>query len=377
MIYLDNAAATPIDDEVVSVMAPYYQEKFFNPSATYLPARQLRKEIDEARASIAKWLGAKSTEIVFTAGATEANNLAIRGVMAKHPKGNIIISAIEHESIIEPAKNFKYKTLGVKKNGLIELEELAAIVDDETVLVSIIYANNEIGTVQSISKIGQLLKSIRTTRKEKGNPLPLYLHTDAAQAANYLDLHTARLGVDLMTVNGSKIYGPKQTGFLFVRSGVDIEPQILGGGQELGRRNGTENVSGIIGLAKALEKAQLVRSEENKRLQQLQSYFIDRLTVEFPKASINGTVKTRLPNNVHFTLPGQDNERLVMALDEHEIYCATGSACSAAKGELSHVLSAIGLSRAETTASLRVSMGRQTTKNEIDEFISTLKKISQ
>lgn len=375
MIYLDYAAATPMDRQVAEAMQPYFSEKFFNPSATYLPAVQIRKDLDAARASIAHWIGARSSEIVFTAGGTEANNLAIRGVMEQFPDGNLVVSAIEHESVLQVAEAYDHRIAPVSKDGIVDLAELEKSIDDKTALVSIMYANNEVGSVQPIRQIASVIEAIRRARRSSGNDLPLYFHTDAAQAANYLDLHAARLGVDLMTLNAGKIYGPKQCGLLFVSSGVRLKPQVLGGGQERGMRSGTENVPGVIGFAKALSLAKERQAPETKRLNDLQKLFFELLSKTIPDVIVNGSRRKRLANNVHITIPGQDNERLLIALDQAGILCAAGSACSASSEEPSHVLKAMGVSEADARSSLRFSMGLYTTEDDVRTVVSTLAKL--
>lgn len=372
-IYIDYAATTPLDDDVLKVMKPYFSEKFYNPSANYLDAKKLRKEVDEARKKVAFWLGAKQTEIIFTAGGTEANNLAINGIMQKYPEAEILVSSVEHDSVLIPAEKYASKQIKVDKTGRIDLEDLKKKISDKTVLVSVIYANSEIGTIEPIKDVAKIVNAERSRRK---NELPIYLHTDACQAANYLDLHVSRLGVDLLTINGGKIYGPKQSGFLFVKSGIKINPQIFGGGQERGIRSGTENVPAIIGLSEALDKAQKMKREESERLSELQAYFFDQLQKSISKALVNGSLKNRLPNNLHFTLPGEDNERLLFALDEEGIMAAAGSACSASSDTPSHVLKAIGLSDEEARSSLRFSMGRSSKRADIDRIIHSLKKFT-
>jgi len=375
MIYLDNAAATPMAGEVIDAMRPYYSDKFFNPSANYLPARQVKQDIDSARSLIAYWLGARKPEIIFTAGATEANNLAIRGVLEAFPGSNIVITAIEHESVLNPANLFINNLAPVNKAGIVQPDKLVSLINDQTVLVSVMYANNEIGSIQPIKQIAQKLETIRIARKKKGNKLPLYFHSDAAQAPNYLDLHVARLGVDLMTINGGKIYGPKQSGFLFVKSGTKILPLIYGGGQENNLRSGTENVANIIGLSVALDKAQKIREAESKRLSKLQEKLISDLKDLIPSIVVNGSLTSRLANNVHITIPGQDSERLLFKLEGSDIYCASGSACSAAKGNLSHVLSAIGHSNDQVRSSIRITMGRATKESDLKVLIKALREI--
>lgn len=374
-LYFDYAAATPLDPVVLQAMQPYFTELFYNPSATYWVAHEVKKALQTARAQVANWLGAKPTEIIFTAGGTEANNLAIHGLLRQFPKANIITSAIEHESVLQPAAQYDHREAPVTAAGVIDLEKLEALIDDNTVLVSVMYANNEVGTVQPIRQIAKLVENVRKARRTAGNDLPLYFHTDACQAAAYLDIHTARLGVDLLTLNAGKIYGPKQCGALFVASHVRLQPDIVGGGQERNLRSGTENVPGIMGFATALDLVQQRRHEETARLQKLQQSFFDELTQAIPDVIINGSQKTRLPNNVHITIPGQDNERLLIALDEAGVLCAAGSACSASSEEPSHVLRAMGITDADAQASLRFTMGRFSDEQAVKTAVATLSKL--
>lgn len=375
LIYLDYAAATPVDPAVLEAMQPYFSAQFYNPSATYMAAEQVRKDLDAARGRVAHWLGARPSEVVFTAGGTEANNLALHGVMRQFADGNIVVSAIEHESVLAAAHRYDCREAGVTSEGLIDVDKLTALIDDKTVFVSVMYANNEVGTIQPIRQLAQVLEGIRKARKKEGSSRPLYLHTDAAQAAAYLDLHTARLGVDLMTINAGKIYGPKQVGALFVSSRVQLSPQVLGGGQERGLRSGTENVAGAIGLAKALDLVQERRHQEVARLQSLQAKFFDAIESNFPGTLINGSRKHRLPNNVHVTFVGQDNERLIFQLDEAGILCAAGSACSASSEEPSHVLKAMGKTDQDAQSSLRFTMGIRTTESDIDRTLTVLETL--
>lgn len=368
LIYLDHAAATPVDASVLKAMEPYFSERFYNPSASYGIARAVARELELARRKIAHYLGARGSEITFTAGGTEANNLAIHGVMRQFPGGNIVISAVEHESVLMPAGQYEVRTLPVLPDGRINLAKLPELIDENTVLVSVMYANNEIGTIQPLRKISQLIQGIRKSRPS----LPLYLHTDACQAAAYLDLHVARLGVDLLSINGGKIYGPKQSGALYVGRNVQLQPLVNGGGQERGLRAGTENVAQCVGLAAALELVQERRAEESSRLQALQRLFLTQLEDQLPQAAINGSRQYRLPNNIHLTIPEANNERLIMELEQRGILCAAGSACSASSDKSSHVLAAIGLDEAATRASLRFTMGRSTDEAAVRYTVSTL-----
>lgn len=372
LIYLDYAAATPMDSRVLQAMEPYFTERFYNPSAAYLSAVAVRKDLDAARARIALILGARPSEIIFTAGATEANNLVIRGVLEQYPGSNVLVSSIEHESVLKPAHLYDCTEIPATAQGIIDVQALITLVDNHTALVSVMYANNEVGSVQPIHQIALALEEIRRKRRKSGNELPLYLHTDAAQSPAYLDLHVSRLGVDFMTLNGGKIYGPKQTGILFAGSYARFKPQILGGGQERGLRAGTENVAGVIGLAKALELVQERKIDESKRLKELQMLFFDLIKQRIPEVVINGSQKHRLPNNIHITIPGQDSERLLIELDEAGIMAAAGSACSASDEEPSHVLRAMGISDSDARSSLRFSMGLSTDEDAIRKTVETL-----
>ncbi|HEU4984400.1 MAG TPA: cysteine desulfurase family protein [Nitrososphaera sp.] len=375
-IYLDYAAATPLDDDVLTAMRPFLSEQFYNPSATYNAGRAAKRSLDDARGKIASILGARPSEIVFTAGGTEADNLAVRGVMARLPDGGVLASAVEHEAVLKPVEAQAHHALiPVDATGQIDMDALAKLITDNTVLISVMYANNEVGTIQPLRKVVLLAEQIRAERRKAGNSLPLYVHTDACQAANYLDLHVARLGVDLMTLNGGKIYGPKQTGVLYIASHVRLEPQITGGGQERNLRSGTENVAGAVGFSTALEKAQNQRHEAVKYMQELRHHFVAELQKVFPDCVINGSTKHVLPNNTHVTFPGQDNERILFALDERGIMAAAGSACSASNEEPSHVLRAMGISEADAQASIRFTMGRDTTKDTIDQTVKALADI--
>lgn len=370
--YFDFAAATPLDETVIAAMRPYHSDQFYNPSALYVSAQNAKHALESARKSVAGVLGAKPPEIIFTAGGTESDNLAIQGVMRSFPDANCVVSAVEHEAVLAPAGLFEHTRAAVLPNGRVDVANLRSQIDDQTVLVSVMYANNEIGTVQPIAKIAAMVATIRQERSASGNDLPLYLHTDACQAANYLSLLVNTLGIDLMTLNGGKIYGPKQSGVLYVRTGTKLQPLILGGGQERGYRSGTENVAGSVGFAAALALAQDMRGDESARLKLLQTDFMNKLQVALPQAIVNGSLDYRLPNNVHITLPGSDNERVMMELDEQGFMVATGSACSASSDEPSHVLKAIGLADKAARSSLRISFGRQTTTEGLDGLVRAL-----
>ncbi|MDQ3123244.1 MAG: aminotransferase class V-fold PLP-dependent enzyme, partial [bacterium] len=263
----------------------------------------------------------------------------------------------------------------VQEDGRVDISKLSKLIDEKTVLVSIMYANNEIGTIQPLRDIARELIKIREHRHMSGNDLPLYFHTDACQAANYLPLLINSLGVDMMTLNGGKIYGPKQSGILYVKTGLNLSPQILGGGQERGIRSGTENVPAIIGFAAALIETAQMQETEAIRLQVLQRDAINKLQEKLPQLVVNGTTKYRLPNNIHITIPGTDNETVMMRLDEAGMQVATGSACSASSDEPSHVLTALGLSEESARSSLRITLGRYSTQDDLLLLADTLSRL--
>lgn len=363
-IYLDYAAATPVDPRVIAAMQPYFTEDFYNPSATYLAAQKVRDVVEAARKQVASVLGARSAEVIFMPGATAANAAAIQGILGQYPGKRALISAVEHPSVLHLVNKDQSQEIPVQSDGAVDLAALERLIDDDTVLISVMYANNEVGTIEPLREIGALAVRVREHRRTAGNALPLYLHSDASQAANYLDLHVSRLGVDLMVLNGAKVYGPKQMAILYVRSGV-----------ELPFHHGTDNVPSIVGFAAALDIAQAEKQAESARLLKLQTLFIDQLQKKIPNVIINGSLKKRLPSNVHITIPGQDNERLLMALDEAGIMAAAGSACLASSEEPSHVLKAMGISDADAQSSLRFTMGRGTTESDVRRTVDTLAEL--
>jgi cysteine desulfurase len=295
--------------------------------------------------------------------------------MNSFKNAEIVTSPIEHPSVIEPAKKYPHKFCLVGSDGLIDLKSLEKSIGSSTALVSIALVNHEIGTIQPIKQISDLISKIKAERKKKGNKLSLYLHTDACQATNYLDQHVSRLGVDLMTVNGAKIYGPKQSGLLFIKTGVVINPLIAGGGQERGLRSGTENVANAIGLAKALEITNKLRKTEIKRLENLRDQFISGLIKIRPDIKINGSLSRRVANNIHLTIPRVDNEWLLIKLDQAGIEAAAGSACTASNQTPSDVLKAVGLDEKSARESIRFTLGRQTKMSDIKKCLSVLSKL--
>jgi len=374
--YFDYSASTPVKKEVLKAMEPFFSEKFYNPSAIYLKSREVRLGLEDARHNIAESIGARPSEIIFTAGGTEANNLVINGVMSQYKAKQLLISAIEHDSVLKAANRFDSKLVSVNQKGIINLDNLASCITDNTVLISVMYVNNEVGSIQPIKEVAEIIRKVKKERQLKGLDLPIYLHTDACQATNYLDLSVSRLGVDFMTINSGKIYGPKQVGALYVRAGIVLEPLVYGGGQENGLRSGTENVAGIFGFAKALQIAQGKYKSEAKRLGDLQNKALKIIKSEIPNVTINGpSGGKRVANNIHLSIPGVDNEYLLMQLDEQGYQVAVGSACSASSDEPSHVLTAMGISNELAQSSIRVTMGEYTTEADIMGLVTTLTKL--
>lgn len=383
-IYLDYAATTPVRPEVAKAMTPYWQEKYGNPSSFHSPGKAAKDAIGAAREKIAEIFNCRGSEIIFTAGGTESDNLAVLGAARanKDYGRHIITSKIEHPAVLEACRKlerdgFEVSYIGVDYEGIIKLDELKKSLRPDTILVSVMYANNEIGTIQPIAEIAKIIRNYKkdAPRLRSGNmDIPL-LHTDACQAAGALDLDVAKLGVDLMTINGSKIYGPKGIGALYVKKGVKIEPLIYGGGQEKKMRSGTENVPAIIGLATALELAQKEKTAEGKRLSGLRDYFISAILKNIKSSALNGHTTLRLPNNINVTIPGVEGEAMLLYLDSFGIYAATGSACSSARLEPSHVLLAIGRKHEDAHSSLRFTLGRDTAKTDLDYVLTKLPPI--
>lgn len=361
-IYLDHAAATPLDPEVLAAMQPYFAEKFYNPSSPYAPAVAVRREYEAAKASIATVIGARPGELIMTAGATESINLAFGA-----NNGHVVTTTIEHESVLAAASQHDHTLVPVDRHGRIDPMEIKRAIRPDTWLVSIALANNEIGTVQPLNKIAEIITDIKSERLTNGNKIPIYLHTDASQGAGQLDLHAARLGVDMLTLNAAKVYGPKQIGVLYATRSVTLRPQVVGGGQEAGLRSGTENVAGVVGMAVALTMAHARRHSEVTRLADLRNQLQVKLTDFFPDAVVSGHPKHRLASHLHISFPGLDAERLIFGLEAREVYVATGSACAANKGTRSHVLTAIGLSTEVADGSVRISLGKSTNQSVVDQ----------
>lgn len=365
-IYLDYAAATPMDPRVAAAMQPYYQTQFYNPSAAYLTAKAVRNDLENARHRIAQVIGARQHEIILTAGATESINLAIAGLL-RTAGGQIVTSSIEHSAVLETSKQFDHALASVSPQGLITPQAVEAALTPETTLVSVGYVNNELGTVQPLRGIAEVIETERQRRLAAGESRRLWFHTDASQAVGLLDIAISRLGVDMMTLNAGKCYGPKQSGVLWVRGGIGLAPVLFGGGQESGLRSGTENVAAAIGAAKAFEIANVERKTDSTRIRQLRDRLQRVITEAVPDAVVNGHPKKRSPHILHISVPGLDGERGVFALDERGVMAATGSACAANKGTRSHVLVAVGMPAELADGSLRFSLGRMTSEAEINQ----------
>jgi cysteine desulfurase len=357
VIYLDHAAATPLDERVLFAMRPYFGELFYNPSSPYSAALAVRREYEAAKQVIAGTIGAKPDELIMTAGATESINLALGSI-----SGHMVTANIEHHAVLEAAKRREHTIVAANEKGMVTAEAIRAAIRPDTQLVSIALANNELGTIQPIRDIAAMIRLVRTERLARGDKTPLYLHSDASQGAGLIDIHVARLGVDLLTLNAGKVYGPKQVGLLFAAANVRLTPQIVGGGQERGLRSGTENVAGTVGFAKAMELAERHRKSESERLRGLRDGLQKQLAGAFSDAIISGSEKRRLPGHLHISFPGLDAERLVFALEMRGVLVATGSACAANKGTRSHVLTAIGLAPEVADGSLRLTLGHLSTE---------------
>jgi cysteine desulfurase len=366
-IYLDYAATTPVDPRVLEAMMPYFCDNFGNTMSLHSFGQKAQMALDESRKTVANFIGAKPEEIIFTSSATESNNFALKGIaFANEKKGNhIIISAIEHACIMESAKwlggrGFKITYVPVDRFGVVNVDDVSKAITKETILISVMHVNNELGSIQPIAEIGQIAKENN-----------IYFHSDCAQSLGKIPVNVNDLNVDLLTASGHKIYGPKGIGILFVKRGVKIEPLLNGGGQELGLRSSTSNVAGAVGFAKALE---LFNQEE--KIAELREYLCSGV-LSIPGSRLNSP-KTGVPGILNFSFSGVEGEAITMRLDMDGIAVSTGSACSSNKLTASHVLLATGMKPEEAHGSLRVSIGRWTTKEDIDYFIESLfKNINQ
>lgn len=370
-IYFDYASTTPTDPDVFKAMEPYFCDRFGNPSSPHAFGREAQKAMEDARAAVAQFIGAQSEEIVFNSGATEGNNHALFGI-ARLLKGNgnhIIVSPIEHHSVLEPVEylreeGWRVSRLSVSAQGLIDPHEVEDSITDQTVLIAVMLANNEIGTIQPVAEVGRIARA---------RNIPFLV--DAVQAVGHIPVNVRELGADLLSLSAHKFYGPKGVGALYIRRGVKILPFLLGGDQERGRRASTQNVAGVVGLAKAVDLCRQKMDEEMA----LQSRLRDQLLEEIPRrvegVVINGHRYSRLPNNAHFSFEKVDGESLLMSLDMEGIAASMGSACASGAMEPSRVLRAIGLSDELAFGALRLTLGRWTTQAHIDYLLEQLPKI--
>jgi len=370
-IYLDHAATTPVLPEVAEAMQPYLSGTFGNPSSLHWFGQEARRAVDAARDTIARILGADSSEIYFTSGGTESDNQALLGVTtALAEKGNhIITSTIEHQAVLQTAKILELRGLdvtyiNVNPDGLIDPKDIEKAIAEKTILISVMHANNEIGVIQPLAEIAR----IATDRD-------VPLHTDAVQTVGHIPVNVDHLGVDLLSLSAHKFYGPKGIGVLYIRRGTRIVPLIQGGSQERQRRAGTENVPAIVGMAKALEIAQETMEKRGKEETELRDYFITTLKSQIPNAHLNGHPVKRLPNNINISFPNAEGELLLLKLDMEGIAVSSGSACSSGAIDPSHVLKALGLPPELTQSSLRLTLGRSTTKAHLDQTLQALTKI--
>lgn len=370
-IYLDNNATTKTDEEVVKAMIPYLLENYGNPSSIYKMGRENRKAVEDSREKVAQILNCEPNEIYFTSGGSESDNTAIRGIAYSHKnKGNhIITSNIEHPAVLETCKQlekegFEVTYIGVNENGIVDLEELKKSIKPTTILISIMFANNEIGTIQPIEEIGKIAKEHN-----------IIFHTDAVQAVGNIQIDVKKLNIDSLSLSAHKFYGPKGIGVLYVKKGIQFNKFINGGHQERNKRAGTENVAGIVGLAKAMELAYRDLEEHNRKIKELRNYYIEQIKDKIPYIKINGDMKKRLPGNINISFRFIEGEGLLLNLDLKGICASSGSACTSGSLDPSHVLLAIGLPHEIAHGSLRISIGKYNTKEEIDYVIENLVEI--
>ena len=384
-VYLDYAATTPVHKKVKKAMEPYFSDNFANPATLHQFGQDAKIGLDKARKRVANFIGAKSKEVIFTSGGSESDNLALKGVFFKLTQNkdftpHIITSAIEHSAIINTCNFLKKRGAKVSyikpdKNGLINPDDIKKEINKNTTIVSIMHANNEVGTIEPIKEIGKIIANVKKNRQVNNNDTPIYFHTDAVQTLGHIPINIDDLGVDMLTLSAHKLYGPKGVGVLFVREGVELEPLIHAGEQERERRGSTHNTPGIIGLAKAIDIADSEMKEEKERLINLRNYFLQEIKNSIKRVQLNGHPNKRLPNNLNVTIKGVEGEALLMSLDEAGIAVSTGSACSSTRLIPSHVLMAMGMSHLRAHSSIRFSMGKYTKKKDIDYVVKQLKPI--
>jgi len=370
-IYLDYAATTPVHPQIVQAMLPYFTEIFGNPSSIHSIGQEARAAVESSRLKLAGFIGAHPEEVVFTSGGTESDNFAIKGIAyANESKGNhIITSSIEHHAVLEPCRflqnyGFEVTYLPVDRHGMVDPDDVRKAITPRTILVSIMHASNEVGTIEPITEIGRITR-------EAG----VYFHTDAVQTFGHIPVDVNELNVDLLSISGHKIYGPKGIGAIFIRKGTRIVPVMHGGGQEDGRRGSTYNVSGIVGLGKAVEIAQVEMADEAQRLINLRNRLISGLFERIDYINLNGHPEKRLPNNVNVSIEFVEGEATLVSLDLEGICASTGSACSSESLEPSHVLTAMQVPPEQARCSLRFTLGKWTTQEEIDRVLEVLPEV--
>jgi len=373
LIYLDNAASTAVHPEVVKEMLPYFDVQYGNPSSIHQFGRKAKNAIQKARKQVAALIDAEPDEILFTSGGTESNNTILYGItklQGSHlDQNHIITSSIEHEAILEPCRDLekngvKVTYLSVDEHGIVNPSDITNSINPQTVIVSVIFANNEVGTIQPIKEISKIC-----------NKYQIPLHTDAVQAVGKVQINVKELGVDALSISSHKINGPKGVGALFIKKGLTIAPEILGGGQENGMRSGTENVASIVGFGKACEIAKERLNENISHFQTLHSSMLSKIVKEIPHVKLNGHPRKRIFNNIHLTFLGVNGEDLIIKLDEYSIAASTGSACSVHSQKASHVLKAMGFNHEQITGSLRISFGYMNTLDEVEQAVEVLKKV--
>ncbi len=396
MIYLDHSATTPVSSKVLKAMEPYFSDIFGNPSSIHSAGQKAVAGVDAARSQAARFLNCHDDEVVFTSGATESNNLALRGTVRAALKGgvkkpHVIVSAVEHDAVLEPAAALKEEgvevtILSVDKTGRVDVEEVAKAIKDNTVLVSIMYVNSEVGIAQPIREIGKAIKKVNDGRmsawqkegaaKKIPKPRPVLFHTDAVQAANYFDCDVTKLHVDLLSLTGHKIYGPKGVGLLYIKSGSAISPIVLGGHHERNYRSGTLNVPGIVGLGKSLSLiTPESREKDNKKIAALRDMLVDGLVKKIPDVILNTDRDNSSPSHAHFTIVGAEGESMLISLDFEGIAVSTGSACASKSLKGSHVLEAMGIEEEYSNYALRFTLGKDNTKEDIKKVLAVLPPI--
>jgi len=372
LIYFDNAASTAVHPEVVKEMLPYFDVQYGNPSSIHQFGRKTKNAIEKARKQVAALIGAEPDEITFTSGGTESNNTIFYGIKfqgAKFEGSQIITSSIEHDAVLKPIREFEKNGcqvtyLPVDEHGIVNSDNITNSITPQTVMVSIMFANNEVGTIQPIKEISKIC-----------NKYQIPLHTDAVQAAGKVPINVKELGVDALSISSHKINGPKGVGALFIKKGFTVVPYILGGGQENGMRSGTENVASIVGFGKACEIAKERLNKNISHFQALHSSMLSKIVKEIPHVKLNGHTEKRIFNNIHLTFLGVNGEDLIIKLDEHGIAASTGSACSVHTQKASHVLKAMGFNHEQITGSLRISFGYMNTLDEVEQAVEVLKKV--